>query len=487
MEFSLWILIVIIFFIILLIFLWRLGVFTQEEPVPPDIEKLLEEAREKSSWSKPQDGPNSLRSSCNVYTFPATTPEDPGIPTFDADVLNKLMPVSAVREGCIDPDQLAAKQQKRTCLGNSSSKSGGNTGNICLDSSGKVYQKGQMQILYQPCDVPKCKDQYGVIAINFSPEKFDDSRCLADENGKIVGRPCSLADEDQLWRIQRAAPAVSGEKPIETPSGIYARLFKREKGLCIVPSAEDVNAQLELGSCDSNEGFNWLLAPPVNIIENTSNVELTVSKSDLGLSDAYLFSFIVSGEKFCLIPRYPYTSNIEVEFQKCEESNNQGALWVDSNQGLAPDLNDGNKIKLETEKNSQNIRLRIDNICIVPSSDIFSVSNFKTQSCLGDEGFVWKLTTGVSETQKVTPQQLVYSKKGTNPPDPDNLVHYIQTEDPLSMKLGHDDKIVLDKFSTNNQVKNQTTQIMDYQIYKVIRDTPNTGNTGINFPFYQWI
>ena len=493
MGFDLWVLIIIILALITLAILWRLGIFTQKKVTPPNVEALIERARERTSWSNPIDVKNGKRNFCGIYTFPGTSPDDPGLTTFDTKTLNMLVPVMMAEEGCIDPDQLAAKQQMRTCLGNSASSSGGNTGNICLDASNNVYKKGEKQIFYLPCKVPKCTDEYGVIAINFDQDNFNETRCLTDENGLVVGKPCNLTDVNQLWRIQRTGPVPMNETPKPDKSGVYARLFKRDgenAGMCIVKNKETVGSQLKLGECSINSGFNWFLAPPVNLLINATIAELTVnSGGEFGIA----FSFnLVGDDDFCLVPKLPQPrSSDKIEFLGCEEANEDGFLWVERG-GFGGFVGTETVIHLETEGNSQKTRLRIefadiDDRCLIPDGINFNQTIFfKTIVCTGSEGFVWDLETSIPGSQRITPQQLVYTATLGVPPDPDELLNFIQTKNPLSMKLDSNEKIVLAEFATDNKEVDQKVQIMDYQIFKIIRDTANTGNTGINFPFYQW-
>ncbi len=265
-----WIAIILIIWIIVIVLLRVSGVVKPAEEVSPDIEALIATTRQRTSWGKPQDVPNGNRNQCAVYTFPATGPNQQGVPTLNTNTLDSLIPAPIAAEVCVDPDQIAAKQQVRTCLGD------GDTGNTCINSEGNVFQKGQNEVLYVPCEAPKCKDTLSLVALNFQ-NTTSNNRCVTDLGGEIIATGCDLRDPSQYYRIERADPVTLQENN----NGTYAKVQNRETGMCLVPSNLNpvAGTSLTLGPCVPNQGFVWFLAPPVTIDGEITPQQLVYTSS----------------------------------------------------------------------------------------------------------------------------------------------------------------------------------------------------------------
>lgn len=481
MTLDLWVFIFLFLILIVLFILFFSGVFKVEKATSPDVEKLLEEVKEKTSWGTPRDVPHGKRNFCGVYTFVGENPDEPAVPTYDPAVLNAITPISATTEGCIDDDQIAAKQQIRTCEGD------GDTGEICITDQGVVFKKGETDIFYEGCDLKHCKDQFGILAFHFEP-KLDDTVCMSFDSGEnanpdAFGRRCDINDSKQKFRFQRALPVNLKEDN----SGPYLRIFERMSGKCVVPMAVGPGSPLKLGDCSHNSGYVWLLAPPVEITIPSTSQELRVT-STLG-PGIFSFSLLLSGQDFCLVAVTPQpTSDNKIRFSFCNKEPNLGAVWRDQDQ-FGSELQDVDFIKIELKDNKA--RLITGNICLVPQSiDPGGNITFSTRFCSGDEDFLWELETPIPVETTVSPQQIVYSATVEKPPDKDELVEFIQTKKPLSiLSDGLNKTLKLNPFATNaanNFEKNYISQILDYQIYNIVTDTPNVSNTGINFPYYQW-
>ena len=217
----------------------------------PDIENLVEESRQRTSWGTPTDVPNGSRNVCSLYTF-----NSPTEPTLDSSVLDGLSPSVNTEGACVDVDQIIAKQQIRQCLGN------GDTGNICVNDNGDVFQQGQSEVLYVPCDVDRCKDTLGSIAFDSSPIP-NSLICMESLLGNIIGNNCTQSIESQLFRIERAEALSLAE----SSSGVYARIQDRETGLCVVPNIPNpvAGTSLTIGECTPNSGYVWFLVPEFSI------------------------------------------------------------------------------------------------------------------------------------------------------------------------------------------------------------------------------
>ncbi len=480
MTLDLWVFIFLLLILIVLFILFFSGVFKVEKATPPDVEKLLEEVKEKSSWGTPRDVPHGTRNFCGVYTFVGTDPDEPAVPTFDPTVLNAITPVSATTEGCIDDDQIAAKQQIRTCEGD------GDTGDVCVTDQGVIFQKGKTDIFYQGCDIQRCKDQFGILAFRFEPE-LDGTVCMSFDSveSEAVGRKCDINDSKQKFRFQRALPVSLKEDN----SGPYLRIFERISGKCVVPKAVGPGSPLVLGQCSPNSGYVWLLAPPVELAIPSTEQDLRVFST---LEDnIFGFSFILSGEEFCLVAVTPQLSNNRIRFSLCNRAPNMGRVWRDQTLGGSP-IEPGDTIKIELKENrARLIKSGFPDICLIPESIDFDGNIlFTTRACTGDEDFVWELETPIPILSKVTPQQITYSATVEKPPEKDELVEFIQEKHPLSIRSrGEGNNLELASFSTDansGSGKDYISQILDYQIYKIVTDTPNVTNTNINFPYYQW-
>ncbi len=262
-----WTIIILLIIIGVFVFLWLNGVFRPPSALTnqlskSQIEDLLQQSSEQSGWNEGSDVPGGTRNKCLVYTFPGIAPTQPGVPTYDTEVLDGITPTQTASQGCIDPDQVAAQQRIRTCIGG-----GFNSENTCLDSEGNVFTKGEQQIYYQPCNIQTCQnDQYGLIALNFDPENFTQiSGCLeadlSDPQKDITVEPCDLTKQGQLFRMTTAATGTL--EPNST--GPYAEIFQRDVGLCFVPKEKSTTLppRFKLDKCDPNNGFIWFLAPPL--------------------------------------------------------------------------------------------------------------------------------------------------------------------------------------------------------------------------------
>ncbi len=370
MTLDLWVFIFLLLILIVLFILFFSGVFKVEKATSPDVEKLLEEVKEKTSWGTPEDVPHGKRNFCGIYTFKGTNPDEPAVPTFDPVILNAITPISTTTEGCIDDDQIAAKQQIRTCEGD------GDTGEICITDQGVVFQKGEKDIFYEGCDLKRCKDQFGILAFRFEP-KLDGTVCMSFDTteAEAFGRKCDINDSKQKFRFQRALPITLKEDN----SGPYLRIFERISGKCVIPKAIGSGSPLLLGECSPNSGYVWLLAPPVEITVPSNSQELLV-ESDLVAT--FSFSFSLSGDEFCLVSVTPQpTTNNKIMFSLCSNAPNFGTVWKEQNLiGL------GGAITIELKDNKA--RLFQGNTCLIPQNiDIEGNITFTLRECSSDEDF----------------------------------------------------------------------------------------------------
>lgn len=265
-----WIAIILIVWIIVIVLLRISGVVKPTEKASPDIEALISTTRQRTSWSEPQDVPGGSRNQCAVYTFPAIGTDQQGTPTLNTNTLNNLIPAPIAAEVCVDPDQVAAKQQVRTCLGD------GDTGDTCINNEGQVFQKGQDETLYTPCKAPKCKDTLSLVALNFQ-EVPNNNRCITDLDGEVIATGCDLRDPSQYFRIERADPVTLKENS----NGSYAKIQNRENGMCLVPKNLNpvAGTSLTFGPCVPNQGYVWFLAPPVTIDSSTTPQQLVYTST----------------------------------------------------------------------------------------------------------------------------------------------------------------------------------------------------------------
>lgn len=255
----------IIIFILIWIIVWILLRVTNvirppQEQTSSEIEQELEMARERTDWSKESDIIGGLRNTCGIYTFPATGPSTPGMYTLNKEILDSLTPIQVGPEtqDCVDVDQIAAKEQQRTCLGS-------DTTNICIGYDGQIYQKGQIEILYVPCDVNRCKGTLGNIAIGFDFTGFpaNNTLCMSGQVDIVDAGECTLEDQNQIFRIERGMPKTL------TPSdgGPFARFIDRKTGKCVKPESVSEGSELVLSDCSPNNGFVWFLAPSAEVDE----------------------------------------------------------------------------------------------------------------------------------------------------------------------------------------------------------------------------
>lgn len=471
------ILIVILIFLVILIIFSISRTTSPEQPknTPADIKKFLEEAQERTDFSKPVPIPGNDRSKCLIYTFPSINPNTPGISTYNKEVLDSLTGTESNKliENCVDNDQVAAFLKQRTCQAEK-----------CEDSEGNKFTKGETQIQYYPCNIKVCKDQLALISINFDPNDFSVSRCLVankNDNTVTVTKECNIGSPEQLFRVNRAA-AVS-LKPLK--DGPYARILHRETGKCVIPETDKpvVGTKLKLGSCDINSGFNWLLSPPVEFSTETKVVDMVANKSTVtGLS------FKISPNDFdCLVFKNQILHELKFEF--CKNALDLGVVWVSVEEGkgdLDPDdtIPPGTKMFIDLGENPRQVRLRVkefkDDVCVFPSSE--PNSTYKLGSCT--DAFVWILDEVLPGSITTTPNQMVFTTSKKFPPKSlDELKKIIAEENPLSMISKNDTSISLDVFGINNKDRRYITQILNYEIYKEITTTPNVSNLGINFPY----
>ncbi|PCJ23327.1 MAG: hypothetical protein COA94_08365 [Rickettsiales bacterium] len=210
---------------------------------------------ERTGWGILSDLPNGLRNECNSYTFGALSDDEYGKFTLDVETLNRLVPTLISEDVCIDSGQIAAKQQIRECIGKDNDP--------CVDSEGKVFVKGQKEILYVPCEAKRCKGTLSLISLNFDAKDPSNSSCIYDLSGTAISTKCSLLDESQLILVER----TNNKELKENDNGIYAKFLDRFNGKCIVPLDEIpvIGTKIGLGECKQNSGYVWLLIPPTNI------------------------------------------------------------------------------------------------------------------------------------------------------------------------------------------------------------------------------
>ena len=212
-------------------------------------------------WSQDTDGPDSKHNFCGVYTFPATSPAQPAPITLDTKILDSLTPVPFSEVDCVDSDQVVAKQVQQTCLGNGVFKG------ICYGGGGTIFKTGESRIFYVECQKAKCKDTLATVALNFNPlNLMTETGCLEVDRRDIT-KPikierCNLTSPGQLFRIDRQDAEGKSD-----PAGPYGRIFDRQTGKCVVPTAQNPTEgdKLVLGDCSPADGYVWWFFPPQTV------------------------------------------------------------------------------------------------------------------------------------------------------------------------------------------------------------------------------
>jgi hypothetical protein len=214
-----------------------------------------------SGWSPEIDGPNSAHNFCGVYTFPASSPDQPSPITLDSAILDQLNPVPFTQVDCVDSDQVAAKQVQQTCLGNGVFKG------ICYGGDGSTFNTGEERVFYVECEKQKCTDTLATVALNFNPSNLTTQTGCLQANESMLTQPikierCNLTAPGQLFRIDRQ----DAQGQVD-PSGQYGRIFDRLSGLCIVPSSQNPTPgdKLVLGPCAPADGYVWWFFPPQTV------------------------------------------------------------------------------------------------------------------------------------------------------------------------------------------------------------------------------
>lgn len=301
MAINLGLITVIVIVIVILVFVALIALYVPPPPPPNTsptspaaIQVQTKQYQALSYWGPSTDLPNG-GSVCAVYDFPGTitgTTALQGVPRTNANILNNCIPLGNTATGtcigpilsgnasCVDPDQISAKQQTRTCVGF------GTNGIGCRTEDGNFVSNGTTNIFYTGCGLKPCTTALASLAVNFNFNPnigiiLNNAKCLyattigntagntATVNYQVNGNRCDLSNS-QLFRIQRASLSSTGSFK-KDPTGNYAYFLSRDNNLCVVPSNTTSlnNSTLTLKTCSSGQ-YPWLLLPQSSIPGNTA-------------------------------------------------------------------------------------------------------------------------------------------------------------------------------------------------------------------------
>lgn len=256
MSRSLLLLLLVLFFIILIFVLAFYGFFTPKGNTP-NIAAQIAEYESESGWQNTgAPGP------CMIYTFPPTfvggQPVPPN-PTYDPATLANTPSAPLTGFTCLDTDQLALQTQTQTCTSNGSNPNG------CFQNDGTVTPIGGTRTIVNPCDnLQACPGAIALLSLGFNETLGASNLCLTTPANPSAGSPvtvtqCNLQDPNSFFQVNQADPVTLAVDA----GGPYAQFIHRSTGLCMVPDVS--TQQIQLGACNVNGGYNWLLAPSVQI------------------------------------------------------------------------------------------------------------------------------------------------------------------------------------------------------------------------------
>lgn len=274
MNFSEWL--VIISFIVILLGLIGIGWWIKNKipnPSPPN------EFTNPLVWSQPTPGPDPKKNTCQLYQFPSINLNGtiiPGTPTFDSNILNKLTG-QLKYPMCLDTDQIIAQQLQHTCIAPRGVVDGSIT--RCFLMDGSIGKLGDKEIYYsnsQCFNVPPCPGRLSVVSLNFQAPGFSNIYCLQKNglNANITMAPCDPSNENQIFRVTRIDPGQNPNslKQGEGQNGLFAQIFDRDTGLCVVPGNSTTTTIYDpsyihhvMSDCGGNpeviQGTNLVLGP----------------------------------------------------------------------------------------------------------------------------------------------------------------------------------------------------------------------------------
>lgn len=305
MDFSFWVIIslVIILIVILILYLWIYSRNSQNNGDNTYYEAPV-------VWSTPIPGPNAPQNTCLAYTFPAINVNGvvtPATPSFNSDIIEQLTGVTPL-PSCADVDQLSAQQLQHTCQ-NPQGITVPNPITLCYTQEGQLVDTGYVETFYgngpNTCPrLPQCSGQLSILALNYQGPNTS-SVCLVNNQANNAGTaPCTIAEEDQLFRITMINPGQNPGQltPGESNNGLLAQILDRQTGLCLNVN-QNVTSSTTYNGCSS----------PITLTGNPVNLqECSVE------SGGYLWSFLPSltynltGTDITSPPQLLYLGNLDL-------------------------------------------------------------------------------------------------------------------------------------------------------------------------------